>query len=134
MTNTKKVSKIILVICLLVCSLAVPASARSSKDFTFSFPSQFVGSLQSTGPDEASGITPYVTTKYTTIPTYYYLSPAENTGLLATTRVKISTYTTEYFTWQSGYGGTSGTYRLCAYPDPNNGSWQSYFASGSWDC
>ena len=131
--KSKKSLAAFLTMCLLACSAAFPASTYAY-EFDFDLPDSdhIVGGMQSTYKQIRGTQRAYISTKFTTISTMYFLSPQRFSSVLATEVVYKTVRSASYFTWQPDYGGLQGEYCLSACPDVQNGEWESYRSEGNW--
>lgn len=102
MKKAKRFLALFLVLCMMVCAMALPASAYS---YNFSFPAQQANSMRSTSLYTRGTSTAYVDPDVTTISTIYFLSPTRVSSTQATALVYKTSGTRSNFSWLSGYGG-----------------------------
>lgn len=113
MKKAKRFLALFLVLCMMVCAMALPASAYS---YNFSFPAQQANSMRSTSLYTRGTSTAYVDPDVTTISTIYFLSPTRVSSTQATALVYKTSGTRSNFSWLSGYGGKGNSYCLLSYP------------------
>ena len=130
MKKAKRFLALFLVLCMMVCAMALPASAYT---YHFAFPSTQATSLQHAGPEPRRTSTAYVAPDITTISTIYYLAPSESVSISATDLVYKTTGGRSNFVWRPNYGGEGGAYYLCGCPDWNMGAHTAYISYGSWN-
>lgn len=128
--KAKRFLALFLVLCMMVCAMALPASAYS---YNFSFPAQQANSMRSTSLYTRGTSTAYVDPDVTTISTIYFLSPTRVSSTQATALVYKTSGTRSNFSWLSGYGGKGNSYCLSGCPDWNVGSHTAYSSYGSWN-
>lgn len=128
--KAKRFLALFLVLCMMVCAMALPASAYT---YHFAFPSTQANSLQHEGPEPRGTSTAYVAPDITTISTIYYLAPSESVSISATDLVYKTTGGRSNFVWRPNYGGEGGAYYLCGCPDWNMGAHTAYISYGSWN-
>lgn len=108
----------------------------SAASYTFSFPdyTQSVGSMRWTPINQivSSGQYPYVYPDYSSIQTFYFLTPYQNSTIQATNIISCSLHQAIFFTWRTGYGGIGNAYYLAGYPDANVYQRPPYNISGFW--
>jgi len=121
--KAKRFLALFLVLCMMVCAMALPASAYS---YNFSFPAQQANSMRSTSLYTRGTSTAYVDPDVTTISTIYFLSPTRVSSTQATALVYKTSGTRSNFSWLSGYGGKGNSYCLSGCPDWNVGSHTAY--------
>ena len=98
--KAKRFLALFLVLCMMVCAMALPASAYS---YNFSFPAQQANSMRSTSLYTRGTSTAYVDPDVTTISTIYFLSPTRVSSTQATALVYKTSGTRSNFSWLSGY-------------------------------
>ena len=128
--KAKRFLALFLVLCMMVCAMALPASAYS---YNFSFPAQQANSMCYTSLYTRGTSTAYVDPDVTTISTIYFLSPTRVSSTQATALVYKTSGTRSNFSWLSGYGGKGNSYCLSGCPDWNVGSHTAYSSYGSWN-
>ena len=116
MKKAKRFLALFLVLCMMVCAMALPASAYS---YNFSFPAQQANSMRSTSLYTRGTSTAYVDPDVTTISTIYFLSPTRVSSTQATALVYKTSGTRSNFSWLSGYGGKGNSYCLSGCPERN---------------
>lgn len=99
MKKAKRFLALFLVLCMMVCAMALPASAYS---YNFSFPAQQANSMRSTSLYTRGTSTAYVDPDVTTISTIYFLSPTRVSSTQATALVYKTSGTRSNFSWLSG--------------------------------
>ena len=130
MKKAKRFLALFLVLCMMVCAMALPASAYS---YRFSFPSTQANSLRYEGTETRGTSTAYVDPDITTISTIYYLAPSDSVSTNATDLVYKTSGSRSNFVWRANYGGQGGASYLCGCPDWNMGAHTSYISYGSWN-
>ena len=131
MKKAKRFLALFLALCMMVCAMALPASAELP--YYFQFPSQQANSMRSTLLFERGTATAYVDPDVTTISTVYFLSPTQVSSTQATALVYKTVASRSNFSWLSGYGGRGNQYCLSGCPDWHVGSHTAYDAYGSWN-
>ena len=126
----KKIVRLIIIVCLLVCAFTGTAFARS---YNFLIEPPYVGSLVSTFlyRVDTGTPTPYINPSISSTPTNYVLSPERYSSTVATNfRTNISTPGYRSFTYNSGYGGVGTSYCLSGYP--TYFEYATYIVYGDW--
>ena len=106
--KAKRLLAVVLAVCVLMVSAAMPASAATSHSFAFTFSDEIQGNLRSTSLYMRGSGTASVTTDVEATMTLYYLSPA-----------RVSSTQATYGVYRK-YAGTSSFYRFCG----NNGMYR----------
>ena len=138
MKKLMKSMLVLVLICGIMSSLSLAASAESvasvneERNYEFTFPDYYVGSMRSTGLYEKKNTSaPFVYPQYSEHTTWYFLAPKILDSSGATSPVIARAGEKVYFTWYDGYGGIGQNYCLSGYPDAN-GHNKSYLAYGTW--
>lgn len=131
MKKAKRFLAVLLAVCTLMVSVAIPASAADSHGFSFNFPGQLANSRRSSSAYIRKSGTASVTTDVTTVKTMYVLTPSRESETLATNAVYRTYAGTSNFSWRSDYGGAGGDYRLTGCPSMDLGKFNAYDAYGS---
>lgn len=132
MKKAKRFLALFLVVCMMVCAMALPASAAVERDYSLSLPSGFTNAVRSTSLYTRGTGTAYVEPSVNTISTVYYLSPSRQSSTQATELVFTSNTSRRNFTFLSGYGGKDTPLCLSACPDWNVGTHDAYNVRGVW--
>lgn len=132
MKKAKRFLALFLVLCMMVCAMALPASAAVVRSYSFSLPAGSQYAVRSTGLYIRSTGTAYVQPSVNTISTVYYLSPTPGTSTQATGLIYTSNTSRSNFSFLSGYGGAETYLCLSACPDWNVGTHDAYNPRGSW--
>ena len=131
MKKAKRLLSVVLAVCVLMVSAAIPASAASSHSFSFSFPGQLANSLRSSATYARTSGTASVTTNVTTVKTMYILAPSGSPSTMATNAVYRTSLGTSSFSWLSGYGGANSRYCLSGCPSMDLGNFNAYNVNGT---
>ena len=132
MKKAKRFLALFLVVCMMACAMALPASAAVERDYSLSLPSGFTNAVRSTNLYTRGTGTAYVEPSVNTISTVYYLSPSRQSSTQATELVFTSNTSRRNFTFLSGYGGKDTPLCLSACPDWNVGTHDAYNVRGVW--
>ncbi len=111
---------------------AVNASEQPVYEYFLHIPTPRVHSMQSTGIQEkVTSDTPYVSPKFNTILTNYFLSTKGGSTIQATNVVQADGTGRYDFAWKEGYGGIGTSYCMSAYPGVT-GDYKAYDVEGTW--
>ena len=132
MKKAKRLLALFLVLCMMVCAMALPASASVVRNYSMNLPSGFTNAVRSTDMQNRESGTAYVQPSVNTISTVYYLSPSQKSSTQATALIYTSNTSRRNFTFLSGYGGPETRLCLSACPDWNVASHAAYNVRGTW--